>query len=262
MPVTLEGLKAVEGDFDEAGITVSINVPSGDHVTAGFARDLAALMGFTSSNFIRPGAIKNIALNTVTGTYIHRARQQLTGLSMKQGVDYTFWLDSDMRFPKDALVRLLMHEEPIVGCNYALRGVPTNYVGIKRVPCKDDPMGQRLITTSKSKGLEECGALGFGCILVRRDVFESLHDPRGEEGPWFDFRWDHEIQQMIGEDVYFANLVREHGWKIMCDHDLSKEIVHQGSFDYNLEQVELQMLAKHRQEQEAQAGKKRKKRKK
>lgn len=223
----------------EDGYTVSINVPSGVMVHAGFARDLTALMGFTTAHFVREGVLKSISLNTVTGTYIHKARQQLAAMTLKQGADYSLWLDSDMRFPKDALARLLMHERPIVGCNYAMRGAPTNYVGIKRIPHKDDRDGERLLTTEKKEGLEPCEALGFGCILIRSDVFLSLPDPR-DMGPWFNFRWDPDIQQVVGEDVFFAQLVKEAGWEILCDHDLSKRITHLGEFDYRLDQVQAQ----------------------
>jgi hypothetical protein len=45
--------------------------------------------------------------------------------------------------------------------------------------------------------------------------------------PYFD--WVTGKKSFIGEDVYFFNRVRQCGFSVYVDHDLSKEIYHIGS---------------------------------
>lgn len=231
MPEVRE-LDTITGENVADGVKVAICVPSGDNVPMSFAYDLAQLVGF-STKFVQDGAIGALGILRVTGTYLHKARQTLAERAIAADADYILWLDSDMRFPKDALIRLLMHETAIVGCNYPKRGLPPEFVAIKRVATKDGP-GEVLKTFEDSKGLEEAEAIGFGCALMHADVFKSLPDPRGPGGRWFWFEEDEETGLHVGEDVYFARLARDRGWKIYVDHDLSKELAHVGQYEYTL----------------------------
>lgn len=211
------------------GLKVMVAVPTHDSHPAMFGYDLAQMMAWTASNLMGgPDApISAMNLAYCTGTYIHSARQQLAELALKIGADYILWLDSDMRFPKDTLARLLLHKQDIVGVNYSTRGVPPKFVAIK-----DSAAGERLPTTEKSSGLEPAEAIGFGVVLMRTAVLGRLHDPK-EEGPWFFYRWREDTRSMVGEDVFFAELMEKAGVEIMVDHDLSKEVRHIGSFEYS-----------------------------
>lgn len=230
MPEVRE-IETLTGENAAEGVKVAICIPSGDYVPMSFAYDLANLTGF-STKFVQDGAIGGLGILRVSGTYLHKARQTLAERAIAGGADYLFWLDSDMRFPKDALVRLLMHETAIVGCNYPKRGLPPEFVAIKRLADENGP-GEVLKTFEDSKGLEEVEAMGFGCALMHADVFKSFPDPRGPGGRWFWFDQD-EQGRHIGEDVYFAKLAAERGWKLYVDHDLSKELSHTGTYDYTL----------------------------
>jgi len=59
-------------------------------------------------------------------------------------------------------------------------------------------------------------------MLIKTSVFESLPQPWFMEDP---------IKE-IGEDVHFCNLAREHGFQVFIDHDLSKDVMHIGEFEY------------------------------
>lgn len=220
-----------------SGVRVSVCIPSHDKVDANFAFDLAKLMGFTSNRAVSQDAISGLAIHTVAGTYVHSARQTLALVALSEGADYILWLDADMRFPKDTLLRLLARNEDVVGINYSTRGVPPSYVAIKQLGVEEGEASLRCPTTPESTGLEEVAALGFGAVLIRREVFEALHDPQGPLGPWFSFQWVPQRKQMMGEDVYFCKLVREAGFKVYVDHDLSKECAHIGQLEYVLDHV-------------------------
>jgi hypothetical protein len=214
------------------GINVVVAVPCMNQVEAFFTYDLAQMMAHTNRHFVREGVIENLGLAMRTATYVHTSRQELAGEALRQDADYILFLDSDMRFPKDTLVRLLQHQEPIVGVNYVKRAWPPAYVAIKTVG-DGKGTGALLPTHQESTGLEEAAAIGFGVTLIRRDVFLALPDPR-EHGPWWWYEWVPETGRQIGEDVYFCRLAKEAGFKTLVDHDLSKEIEHIGQERYTL----------------------------
>ena len=58
------------------------------------------------------------------GTYLPQQRMTLVKEAFQSGSTHILWIDSDMRFPKDALIRLLDRDLPIVGANYPMRRTP------------------------------------------------------------------------------------------------------------------------------------------
>lgn len=216
-----------EDDMEDERLVDVVYVTHDMHPST-FGYDLTQMMMFTVAHM--PAGVK-LGLNMITGTYVHSARQEATELLRDRKSDWVLWLDSDMRFPRDTLVRLINHQQPVVGINYAKRQVPTEYVAIKKIPT------ERLATTEESTGLEEVEAVGFGALLLRGDVLEAL--PELSEGrPWFGMTWLPEIHGWMGEDVSFCTLVRELGYRILVDHDLSKQCAHTGSFEYRLDHVD------------------------
>lgn len=217
------------------GVNVMVAVPCMSEVSAYFAYDLAQLMAFTNRHFVKEGVIDWLGMGMVQATYIHSARQELCSQMLANDCDYILFLDSDMRFPQNALVNLLQHQEPMVGVNYVKRNWPPKYVAIKNLgDIASGGKGQLLGTREHDTGLEEADAIGFGVVLIRRDVLMALPDPR-ENGPWFWYEWQKDAVSQIGEDVYFCNLVREAGFKVLVDHDLSKVIKHVGQEQFGLE---------------------------
>lgn len=227
--------QADKAEQQKKGINVMVAIPTMNQVEAHFAYDLAQMMAFTNRHFVKPGVIDWLGLGMITATYVHSARQELCGQMLANDCDYVLFLDSDMRFPQDALVKLLQHQEPFVGVNYVKRSFPPKYVAIKDLgDIETGGRGKLLATRADSTGLEECDAIGFGVTLIRRDVLMALPDPR-ENGPWFWFEWQPDAGSQIGEDVYFCNLAREAGFKVLVDHDLSKKVQHIGMERYTLE---------------------------
>jgi hypothetical protein len=216
---------------DSPGLKVTVCVPSAAEVKALFAHDLVQMMTFTTEHYVKKGILASVEIAWQVSTYIHTARQILADAAMNVGSHYTLFIDSDMRFPPDAIVQLIKRNEAIVGANYSSRTLPARPVAIKRVTGPEGEPGELLYTRKESEGLEEVEALGFGLVMIRHDVFTGLPAPSVK--PWFWFDWIEGVTQ-IGEDVHFCNLAREHGFKIYVDHDLSKCVYHIGEhyFDY------------------------------
>ena len=132
-----------------------------------------------------------------------------------------------MRFPKDALQILLSRKLPIVGVNATTRRFPVLPTALDY----DQETKDLVKVTSKDKtGLEEVLGLGFGMVLIRKEVFQKV------EKPWF---WFEQTDKggTIGEDIYFCVKAFDKGFKTVLDHDLSKHIRHIGTYEYGWDDV-------------------------
>lgn len=214
------------------GARVVVAIPSHDSAPFPFAVDLANLAFFTVATGLRE--IDTFGIVGITSTVIHHARNGLLRRCMGQTPTPThvLWLDSDMRFPRDALLRLLQHDVDMVGINYVRRELPTQFTAYKRVAA-DGEVSEHCVTAPDSTGLEMVDAVGLGLCLMKTEILARLPDPDAE--PWFQFPWLPKLRLMQGEDVHFCSLLRDHGVRVYVDHDLSKACAHIGSFEYKLE---------------------------
>jgi hypothetical protein len=155
-----------------------------------------------------------VSLSTISlarGALFHRAEQW--------GANFALWLDSDHVFPRDALIRLLAHQLPVVGCNYRQRqhDAPTAVAGGKLLEPGADP-----------PPLQEVEALGLGLCLVNMRVLDRLKGAAEATGkpllPLFKEEWDGE--RITGEDRYFFNRLRAAGIPVHVDNALSAQVGH------------------------------------
>lgn len=158
------------------------------------------------------------------------ARTQAAVTSCKAfKVTHMLWLDDDMVFPSDALMRLLEHDKPVVGCDYAKRDGTGRTIGTS---LSGGPV-------APADGIEQVSALGFGCLLVKRHVFDEL------AFPWFSHVWQHSPDaaatkgvpdeshwRTVPEDGWFCRRCKDAGIPIYVDHDLSRQVGHYGGVAY------------------------------
>ena len=204
---------------------VAICVPCRDTVMTGFAFDLAKLCAYEGVTRCAKGG--SLMIYQVPGTLIFNQRERLADEALKDGADAILWIDSDMRFPKDALQILLSRKLPIVGVNATTRRFPVLPTALDY----DQETKDLVKVTSKDKtGLEQVLGLGFGMVLVRKEVFQKV------EKPWF---WFEQTDKggTIGEDIYFCVKAFDKGFKTVLDHDLSKHIRHIGTYEYGWDDV-------------------------
>jgi len=199
---------------------VAICVPCRDTVMTGFAFDLAKLCAYEGVTRCAKGG--SLMIYQVPGTMIFNQRERLAEEALKDGADAILWVDSDMRFPKDALEILLSRDLPIVGVNATTRRFP-----VKPTALDIDPETNDLVKVdSKGKtGLEQVMGVGFGMILIKKEVFEAA------QKPWF---WFEQTDKggIIGEDIYFCAKAFDAGFQSVIDHELSMHIRHIGTYEY------------------------------
>lgn len=127
-------------------------------------------------------------------------------LAMQIPFDWVLWIDSDMIFPGDALVRLMAHDKDIVGAHYRQRTPPFKHVGIYKDRAAD----------LMAPGLHEMVQMPTGLLLTRFEIYRQMGYP------WFKPGMHNEPR----DDIYFCRRATEMGYRIWCDHDLTKEVVH------------------------------------
>jgi hypothetical protein len=200
---------------DVKGSRVAICVPVRDYVTAAFSYSLANLMRKCGETE------QKVSLHMVMGSEVAMQRQQLVDEALETDCTHILWLDSDMNFPVNVLHGLLSHNLDIVACNYSTRVAPHRPVAFKTSSDLD-------IRVFDGTGLEEIYAVGMGCMLVKRSVYETI------SRPYYSVNWNDDYTSLVGEDIYFCNKIKEHGYKIFLEHDLSKKIAHVGTRAYTI----------------------------
>jgi hypothetical protein len=201
---------------------IAVCMPAGDQVATFFAYDLARAMGWMAAH--NPNV--ELSVLVATGSLIPRQREMLARTVLKDGTaTHMMWLDTDMRFPKDTFARLLAHEVPMVAAGYTERKPPfrpTTFLDI-------EDWSNRLWPEPEATGLAPAVATGYGMILTSVEVFKAIPEP------WFMVGYDPQTGAYIGEDVYMFLNAKRHGYTLMIDQDLTKEIAHIGTFEFTPE---------------------------
>jgi len=216
-----DALKAVPEDvkiddqFPFAGIKVSIASPMMDMCNSQFTVSLVRMMGWTMMN--APGMALNF-LHCST-SIIPISRQLLVAQALDNGSTHILFVDSDMTFPEDMVLRMLSHSVDVVGANCMTRRSPW------RLTAQID--GKEVITNYESKGIEPIDRIGTGILMVGMHVFKKM------DLPWFEYEWMPELNIFRGEDYVFCKKVKDLGFDIYVDHDVSKQVEHIGQFGLN-----------------------------
>lgn len=200
-------------------VGVMISSPMMDMCHTQFCVSLANLIAHTA--VVAPPNLY-IGFHQFGTSILQYAREALAKKSLEQKATHILWIDSDMEFPPDLLVRLLRHDVDIVGANCIARRPPFNLTA-------RDESGKQIPTNPDSTGLEKVASVGFGVLMHRIEVLHAIPEP------WFDFEWNRESEFTLitGEDVRFCKRARAAGFDIYIDHDLSKQVNHVGMFGYN-----------------------------
>lgn len=193
-----------------------IGGPTRESVPASFALDLAQLYGKCKEHM-------PTVLGFVGATYVHVGREFVVKAAYQHQATHLLWLDSDMRFPPETALRLLLHDKPVVGANYVMRRPQVTFTAMRD--------GQRVETTQASTGLESVDVVGMGVLLMRMDVLEGLSKPYFRHGL-------NDAGEDIGEDVLLCRALKAAGHDIYIDHDLSKEVGHVGQYTFGVPAVE------------------------
>lgn len=195
----------------------SIAIPIAESVAPETLQSMMALVNYSVNH-----GIEIVHIGVTERQLIDDSRNLLAETFLKTSTEWLFWMDSDMVFDPDALVKLFEVAEQkeakmVTGIYYQRKGM--NYPCLWSRGEATDEGSQTGMMTAKGKNNKYMGsfifphpnkkepfqvhAAGFGCVLVHRSVFEVL--PR----PWFQF-----IKGVCSEDFYFFVNAQEMGFKL------------------------------------------------
>ena len=179
------------------------------------------------------GARPDIELFSIASSDLPVSRNLLLQKAIEWQARYLLWLDADHIFPAQSLLRLLSHQLPMVGCNYARRREPPIPVAA-RIDEAGRP--EHVWTTEKlaREGVvEEVSHVGLGLCLMDMAILHQVkaHVEKGVGwAHWnpFDRKLLPGTTTRMGEDASFFEELRAAGVKIYVDHALSWHVGHIG----------------------------------
>ena len=133
------------------------------------------------------------------------------------GYTHILFLDADMKWPTDVLMRMLRHHDTgIVSGLYFLKGGAYSPVAMRdgHVPEGSKTKQYYYDVKYRESGneLRPEQVVGMGCTLIPMSVFDAI-GPR----PWFEYGPDDEGWPRVSEDVTFCQKAIEAGYSIWLD---------------------------------------------
>lgn len=111
-------------------------------------------------------ASKGWAVQMLRGSsQVDLARSTLASEALRRGFDGTLWIDSDMQFEPQDVVKLLESERPFIAAGYPAKG-PKKMVGKF---LDDQP-----VVFGEGGGIIEVQYVGMGFTYVAREVYEAM----------------------------------------------------------------------------------------
>ena len=171
------------------------------------------------------------AYTTIKNTLIYDARNIISANAIQAGFDRVFWLDSDMSFKPDTLMKLsrIMDENPsinMVSGLYFTRRFPKIKPVLFKTMTYTEHDGvhdsEAEFWLDYPEGLTECAAVGFGCCLTSVDLLKRVTEKYGS--PFTPFA-------CMGEDMAFCIRAKGLGEKIYCDTSI--KCGHIGAVEFN-----------------------------
>ena len=162
---------------------------------------------------------------------IYDARNKLAKRAIEDGFDRVLWLDSDILFEPDLMIRMANHLDngiEYISGLYFKRQYPTEPVCFESVVQTQND-GEIITEINVYKNypkdqLFEVDATGFGAVMMTVDLLKKVED---KYGLLFS------PQLGLGEDMSFCWRAKQIGAKLYCDSSI--KLKHIGSIAYSEE---------------------------
>ena len=178
-------------------------------------------------------------IETVKSPYVSKARNALTALFLRSKYDYLLFIDADVEFNPEAVIRMLVTKKDIILTPYRVK-FPQDVNFTKYSVSFPDDKNVSILPGD----LVEISEGPAGLMLIHRKVFEFLMDscPRlkiqhpfkKESDPYLYNFWDttFDMDQGLwrGEDISFCRLARDYGFKIYAN--IKSQTTHHVSYGW------------------------------
>lgn len=182
-------------------VKVYIGIPTAEHARFAVFYDYVNMLQ-------KPTGTVGASFHTNAGAY---NRNLIIDDALAMGCTHILFIDDDMAFPPNALVRLLKHNLDLVSGLYFNRTHPHPPLLFTSRINNGDGYRRRYLKHNET-GLTKVDACGFGFFLAKTHVFKHLEEPYIRHG---------EIKQdKRNEDLGFCRRITEAGFDIYCDLDV------------------------------------------
>jgi GT2 family glycosyltransferase len=184
-------------------------------VFIGYARPLMVYGAFMESVIREANRAGAYVKGWESEPYVDPVRNLLVDNFLDTECEWFLSVDTDIILPENVIGRLLARREKLIGALvYVNTSPPFPQVYQKIADFGVKGFGTYMVDESWEPGdLVKADATGAGCLLIHRDVFESIPG----KPP---FRWFHheeEGEQMFGEDFTFCRRARAAGHQLWID---------------------------------------------
>jgi FkbM family methyltransferase len=195
------------------------------------------LLAIPTSKYIEPETFKSlfdldvpdgykITLEIVESDQIDQTRNIIAEWAKKY--DYLFSVDSDIVLPADTLVKMIKADKDIISGLYIQR-IPNSHVLEIYKDTANGGMTNISIEEIQNLGIVEVAGCGFGCCLIKSEVFRKLSHP------YFFYTSALNHKNTISEDIYFCRKARKYGFTVWADPSIKCE--HIGSTKFLVKEV-------------------------
>lgn len=193
--------------MDESDIKISIGMPVGFGVKPQTFTSIIAMMYNTPLQ---------LHWNLFQGPYIHDSRNRIVEVAKEEKATHLMFIDNDMQFPPDGVMRLLKHDKDIVCGAYRMKARDMNGT-IKMIK-----NGVYENVENPPETLFMCDAAPTGFMMINMKIFDKIGFPY--------FYTCYANENLMGEDVYFCGKAKEAGFEIWCDGTI--KLGHVGDYVY------------------------------
>lgn len=197
---------------------IGLAIPSMDNLPADFGWAFAGAV----TSLMKHG-LPSVLLHT-RGTYLFHNRNVLVSQAKQARCTHLMWIDSDMIFPADAVVRLFSHKAPVVGGVYHTRELPGKIVGeMLDLQGNTVPIPEAALREPATAPFPVT-LLPTGFLLTEMSVYDEVG------WPWFESYYfdtaDEEHMYFFGEDVRFMKALGFKNIPVLCDPMVSRSLSH------------------------------------
>ena len=178
-------------------------------------------------------------IETYKSPYVSNARNALTALFLRSKYDYLLFIDSDVEFQPEAVIRMLVTKKDIICTPYRVK-FPHDPNLVKYTVSFEDDKKVGIV----SDYLVEIKEGPAGLMLIHRRVFESLmegcehlkinHPDKKKSDPYLYNFWDTTFDMdeglWRGEDISFCRLARKAGFQIFAN--IKSRTTHHGTYGW------------------------------
>lgn len=207
-PLVVPGLYSPTPEDKERfkGMSVVILTPCGGYENSvKFTKSVANMVAYSwmhGLSIFQMGITERMVVDWARNDLARKAKDHINEYTGEK-FTHVLWLDDDHVFEADLACVLARHDRDMVSALYYARIGKTLPVVYVKDDTGDEYKHFPLIQAPNC--IFECDAVGFGAMLMRRDVLDCVPEP------WFT------IDYRAGEDIAFCVRAKKNGVRVWCD---------------------------------------------